>query len=749
MKTIHRWTALVLSLVLCLCAALPALAEETMQDALVNMLAQDAAKVVKNGDVDINMYKNVDWTGVFKAMPERFDLRDLGVVPDVRDQGSWGTCWGFASIAASETSILSELNMTLEEYEAKYGKELNLSEKHLAWFGTSHLPLLSDYPEGEYPYADMEAQAGEGIYYLNADEEGFAVHYKYGGVMAYASSIFASGIGPVTEELVPYAAADGSDSTAVDWSLDESLRAKYSFELENSSILPTPAQRDAEGNYVYSEAGTEAIKSELLSGRGVTIAYHADQAMDPEAYRTMVRDQFVQMGLDPTEENLDTYFAIHSGECTFADLPDEQLTFMAMIELIINAQQQEVSLADYSEEEIEEKLAEVKQILLQTSQPAQPTEEELAAAEAAAAAAQAEAEEAEVAARAMAEALGIDYDAYLQEKQRLIEANADVYINTANYAQYTDNVNAAVSHAVTIIGWDDNYSASNFLPGKQPPADGAWIVRNSWSADYGNDGYFYLSYYDQTITAPESFDFVVSDIDNRTSSVGIMGYDYMQTAAVSVVRMEDYVGLANIFTIDQDVVLSSISMMTADLNTNVSASVYLLNENATSPTDGTMLDIVTDTYLFGGYHRIALNYNYVIPAGSKISVVQMQRSEVDGEKVYNIPYTAATNEAYMKAQRIVEQDEAYQSNSWIEGRIGKGESLIQLDGEWMDWADVIAQLQSSSPAASYLSYDNLSMKLYVYPLTEIQQLHNLGNNHPFHGGEIEVCRDCGYAVVEP
>ena len=47
-----------------------------------------------------------------------------------------------------------------------------------------------------------------------------------------------------------------------------------------------------------------------------------------------------------------------------------------------------------------------------------------------------------------------------------------------------------------IIGWDDEYSASNF--GGAPEADGAWLCKNSWGDKAGSDGFFYLSYYDET-----------------------------------------------------------------------------------------------------------------------------------------------------------------------------------------------------------------------------------------------------------
>ena len=40
-------------------------------------------------------------------------------------------------------------------------------------------------------------------------------------------------------------------------------------------------------------------------------------------------------------------------------------------------------------------------------------------------------------------------------------------------------------HAVTIVGWDDNYSRNNFADGTKPSRDGAYIVLNS----YGNEAF--------------------------------------------------------------------------------------------------------------------------------------------------------------------------------------------------------------------------------------------------------------------
>lgn len=37
-----------------------------------------------------------------------------------------------------------------------------------------------------------------------------------------------------------------------------------------------------------------------------------------------------------------------------------------------------------------------------------------------------------------------------------------------------------IDHAVSVIGWDDNYSVDNFPEEAKPTSNGAWIVRNSW-----------------------------------------------------------------------------------------------------------------------------------------------------------------------------------------------------------------------------------------------------------------------------
>ena len=56
-------------------------------------------------------------------------------------------------------------------------------------------------------------------------------------------------------------------------------------------------------------------------------------------------------------------------------------------------------------------------------------------------------------------------------------------------------------HALTIVGWDDNYSKENFTSptGAKPNKDGAYIVLNSRGDIWGDNGYLYISYEDQLV----------------------------------------------------------------------------------------------------------------------------------------------------------------------------------------------------------------------------------------------------------
>ena len=102
------------------------------------------------------------------------------------------------------------------------------------------------------------------------------------------------------------------------------------------------------------------------------------------------------------------------------------------------------------------------------------------------------------------------------------------FVNGYNYYCYdTSLVNPKTDgHAISIIGWDDNYKKSYFSKnGKNiPPEDGAFIVKNSWGDSEGKDGYYYISYFDVGLarrTMTEFYDtgvgFVFTSVEDKTN----------------------------------------------------------------------------------------------------------------------------------------------------------------------------------------------------------------------------------------
>ena len=70
--------------------------------------------------------------------------------------------------------------------------------------------------------------------------------------------------------------------------------------------------------------------------------------------------------------------------------------------------------------------------------------------------------------------------------------NSDTMQQNARGEWTLYNTDTYTNHAILLVGWDDNYAASNFRT--PPPGPGAWYARNSWG-DYKS--YFWISYYDE------------------------------------------------------------------------------------------------------------------------------------------------------------------------------------------------------------------------------------------------------------
>ncbi len=114
-----------------------------------------------------------------------------------------------------------------------------------------------------------------------------------------------------------------------------------------------------------------------------------------------------------------------------------------------------------------------------------------------------------------------------------------------------NTVGGSTNHVIAHVGWDDNYAVTNFSIA--PPGPGAFIMKNSWGTGSGNNGYFYVSYYDRSIY--EAIGVSVSDVepvgnyDKNYSLNKTISTSAKQILGLTAANLPFYV--ANVFTRDQ------------------------------------------------------------------------------------------------------------------------------------------------------------------------------------------------------
>ncbi len=194
--------------------------------------------------------------------------------------------------------------------------------------------------------------------------------------------------------------------------------------------------------------------------------------------------------------------------------------------------------------------------------------------------------------------------------------------NGSSYYHYSDEP-ALSNHAITLVGWDDNYSKDNF--GITPPGDGAWICKNTGGTGTGDRGYFYISYYcnslnyeffnfsDEYMNLNRVFTFILNDTIRLDKN-----YQYDFAGPTAEYTLYNGTSIKNVFTATQDEYLAAVSTYFLQ-NTEYVLDIYVNNE---------LVHTQTSTSL-PGYYTINLDKVIPLKANDKFEVV-FNMTNLDG-----------------------------------------------------------------------------------------------------------------------
>lgn len=186
------------------------------------------------------------------------------------------------------------------------------------------------------------------------------------------------------------------------------------------------------------------------------------------------------------------------------------------------------------------------------------------------------------------------------------------YYSEDNASYYYDGEEVP-NHDVVVVGWDDNYPKEKFT--KMPEGDGAFICKNSWGEEFGDDGYFYVSYYDKNICNKSVVYTRIGEADNYDKIyqsdllgwVGLMGFG----------KEEAY--FANVYKAGENEEIAAVSFYATDVNTEF--EVYLVKnfENTDSLKDREF--IVSGSMKHAGYYTVEFPEAVRLDDNSKYAVV--------------------------------------------------------------------------------------------------------------------------------
>ncbi len=306
-----------------------------------------------------------------------------------------------------------------------------------------------------------------------------------------------------------------------------------------------------------------------------------------------------------------------------------------------------------------------------------------------------------------------------------------IAMGNLNGSAYYQNSTTGTNHQMIAVGWDDDFSVNNFKADCRPQSDGAWLVKNSYDTTWGDNGYFWISYEDPSLTS-----FLVQDVSLTNEDETIYQYDgYGYASGLVVAGIFDALQ-ANVFTAEKDEAISSVAFHTMQDNVTYEISVY---KNVTygkgSPVaDGEMFPVVTyGKAQYKGYHKIPLEQAVPVSKGETFSIViRMTVPENGGVPIY-IPVEGKNQVS----------DSIYTRYNSSEN----GQSFFTFPG--YAWSETVVQDQNGNE----INYNNVCIKAFTVPdntfqISTAEEFNDfalrVANGESFEGKNINLACDIDF-----
>ena len=180
-------------------------------------------------------------------------------------------------------------------------------------------------------------------------------------------------------------------------------------------------------------------------------------------------------------------------------------------------------------------------------------------------------------------------------------------------ATYYYNQEATCNHDIIIVGWDDDFPKEYFTI--TPENDGAFICKNSWGTEFGEDGYFYVSYEDANIGTTNVVYTKLGDANNFDNIYqsdllgwrGQLGYE------------KDQAYFANVYRAGEDEELAAVSFYATDVDTTYQVYVVPEFEDEDSLNDRKL--VAEGSFEQAGYYTVRLDEAIKLKDNQKFAVV--------------------------------------------------------------------------------------------------------------------------------